>query len=438
MTNISKISRKLLLAIIFISLFSACSSKVKPQKVIKEKAYKYASVKDGVLHLDLDKSRKDSSIMNLSEVCDSLIYIPLETKKECLLGRNLNEFYMDGDEILLQINTSAYHFKRSGEFVCQFGRRGRGPGEYVCTDFAVNKEEKKVYAHSIFGHRIFEFNYDGKLLSSKVRTKEGQTCMLYSPKDKSLIYTSSYVLSLDKDIKSDKYTMLNSFDLKGKQNYNLKSKYFPKKFFDEGKGARVVLAGVTKYLMNNSLYFQELASDTVFRKNNDSLIPHIILNNSEFRKPFKSSRFKSDVKTRMVWFIDGSPKFPLKVCGESSRFVFIDCSAEPAYVYDKKERILTCVKYHKEEIDGKKKGEKKTIKYVYVNDIDGINHIEETRIVDNKYLFSKISAIDFLENLEKLKASVKVNNKYLARLEKIAEGMTVESNPVIMLARIKK
>ena len=51
---------------------------------------------------------------------------------------------MDGDEILLQINTSAYHFKRSGEFVCQFGRRGRGPGEYVCTDFAVNKEEKKV------------------------------------------------------------------------------------------------------------------------------------------------------------------------------------------------------------------------------------------------------------------------------------------------------
>jgi hypothetical protein len=242
----------------------------------------------------------------------------------------------------------------------------------------------------------------------------------------------------NKDIKADSYTMLNSFDLKGKQNYNLKSKYFPSNFFDEGKGGRVFVPGVTKYLMNNSLYFQELASDTIFRKDKDSLFPHIILNNSDFRKPFKSARFKSNVKSRMVWFIDGYSNFPLKVCGESSRFVFIDCSAEPAYIYDKKERILTCVKYHKEEVDGNKLGEKKTIKYVYVNDMDKINNIEYTWVIDNKYLLSKISAIDFLENLEKLKASAKGYNKYLARLEEIAKGMTEESNPVIMLARLKK
>jgi hypothetical protein len=199
MTYISKFLNRLLLAIIFISLFSGCSSKVKIEKVIKEKPYKYSSMIDGVLHLDLDKSRQDSAIMNLSDICDSLIYIPIETKKECLLGSHLNEFYMDKEEIFIQVNTSAYHFKRTGEFVCQFGRRGRGPGEYVCTDFAVNKDDKRVYAHSIYGHRIFEFNYDGKLLSSKVRTKEGQTGMLYSSKDKSLIYTSTYSLSLDKD-----------------------------------------------------------------------------------------------------------------------------------------------------------------------------------------------------------------------------------------------
>jgi len=133
----------------------------------------------------------------------------------------------------------------------------------------------------------------------------------------------------------------------------------------------------------------------------------------------------------MMWTC---PTLPLKVRGESSRFVFVDYYAEPSYVYDKKERTFTCVDYYQEIVEG----DKQINKYVYFNDMDGINHIEHTWVINNKYLLSKISAIDFLENLEKLNASAKGDNKYLARLEEIAKGMTEESNPVIMLARLKK
>jgi hypothetical protein len=219
MTGISKLSSSLLLAIILIFLFFSCSSKVKS---IKGKAYKYASMKDEVLHLDLDKSRKDSVIINLSDLCDSLIYIPLETQKECLLGSWLVEFFIDGNDIFMQVDRSAYHFKQSGEFVCQYGRLGRGAKEYSCSGLALNTNDKRVYAKADFKRRLLEFDYDGRLISSKIKMADNQYMMMYSPIEKELIYSSNYSLSKDKKIKTD-YNILSAYDLNGKIKYNIKT-----------------------------------------------------------------------------------------------------------------------------------------------------------------------------------------------------------------------
>jgi len=429
--------RKVLFAILVLSLFSGCVGKSSKVLVEKEKLYKYASMKDGILHLDIDKSRHDSLMIDLSMICDTLIYVPLETNKKCLLGNHLNEFFIDGDDIFLQMNLAAYRFKMNGDFVCQFGKLGRGPGEYSCTGLAINTDDKRVYSKANYRHRLYEFDYSGKFLSSKIKTHDWQNDMLYSPLDKTLLYSYNYSLTTDKDIKTD-YNMLTAFDLKGKKKYSLESKYFPNKFFVEGTGGRIHIPGSTKYIFDNSLYFQELASDTIFKKEKDTIVPHIVLNNYDFRKPFNSLMFNTKSKSRMMWMMDGHPKFPSKVRGESSRYIFIDYYSEPSYVYDKKERTLSCVDYYKEEVEGDKPGEKKTLQYVYRNDMDGINHIESSWIINNQYLLSKIPAIDFLDNLDKLKASKNVSQKYLSILEKIAEGLTEESNPVMMLARLKK
>jgi len=406
MKQYTSLLRKTLFAILVLSLFYGCVGKSSKLIVENEKQYKYASMKDGILHLDIDKSRHDSLMIDLSMICDTLIYIPLETNKKCLLGNHLNEFFVDGDDIFIHMDLAAYRFKMNGNFVCQFGKLGRGPGEYSCTGLAINTDDKRVYSKANYRHRIYEFDYSGKFLSSKVKTSDWQNDMFYSPFDKTLLYSYSYSLSTDKDLKTD-YNILTAYDLKGKEKYILKSKYFPEKFFVEGTGARIHVTGSTKYIYDNSLYFQEFASDTIFKKDKDTIVPYIVLNNYDFRKHLKSSMFhtKAKANSRMMWSYDRHPRFPSKVRGESSRYIFIDYYSEPSYVYDKKERTLSCVNYYKEEVEGDKPGEKKTLQYVYRNDMDGVNHIESSWIVNNKYLLSKIPALDFLDNLDKLKAS---------------------------------
>jgi len=436
MKKIISFSIKALVSLVLLSVLFACSGNSN-KKVVEDKPYQYASMQDGVLHLDIDKARKDSTILKLSEVCDSLIYIPLETKKECLLGRHLNDFYIDGDDIFLHMDVSAYHFKTSGKFVGQLGKKGRGPSEYICRALTVNKDDKRIYAKANYKRRMMEFDYNGNLLSDDIKLSPSQEGILYFSPSKSLFYTSSYNFLLEKS-KTNEYSLLSEYDLNGKLKIKIKSKYFPNLFFAESKGGRSSIYGASKYIMGNSLRFQEVSSDTVFSMTNGKIKPYIVLNNNDFRKPFTAERFESDPEDKMWWFICRGDSFPSRVCGESSRYIFIDYFSEPSYIYDKHERKLTCVEQYVEYSEGEKPGEKNADRFVYFNDLDGFNHITYTRVVDNKFLLSKIPAIDFLENLEKLKESGSSNSKYISQLEKIAIGLTEESNPVIMLARLKK
>jgi len=426
-------TRVLLLFTLCIFLVS-CGGKSKKDLSSKEKGYKYASIKDGVLHLDLDKSRKDSTRLNLSDICDSLIYIPLETKKELLLSNMLNELCIDGDDLFIHIGWGVYHFKTDGEFVCQIGKIGRGPGECVCTGICLNKELKHVYVRANYKNKLLEYDYDGKLISERIKLKDRQREMLYLPAKKSLFYTTSFILAQRKGI-TPKYITLSEYDLDGKLKYSKLSNYFPNKFFDGGKGIRVVSNGSSKYVLDNSIYFQEIASDTVFKKEDDSLIPHIILNNKDFKKAFTSVNLQSLRKICHSYVCNDY--FPAIVCGESSRFVFVDSHYEPTYVYDKSDRKLSCVKkYVKHEED--EFGVKKAKKYMYFNDLDGMNHIVSTRLVNSEYLYSIVSVADLMEQLENLKESNNGKAKYVKQLEKIVGGLTEESNPVFMLARLKK
>jgi len=420
--------------LITIFLLSACSST--SNKKSKEKSYQYASMQDGILHLDIDKARKDSAILNLSQICDSLIYIPLETKKECLLSNRLRRLCIDGDDIFMQVRVSAYHFKTSGKFVCQLGKKGRGPGEYTCTGLTVNPDKKRVYAYANFKHNVFEYDYDGNLISDKIKLSSGKD-ILYNPYTKSMFYTSLYNFSLEMS-KDTEYNVLSEYDLEGELKSNIKSKYFPNQFFLGNKGGNIFINGASTYLTDNALCFQEVSSDTVFRKTVDAIKPYIVLNNKDFKKPLNSETCVAGKKSSVWYFLKRDKEYPCRVCGESSRYVFVDSYSDPAYVYDRQERKLSCVEPYVEYSEGEKPGEKVAQKYVYHNDIDGLNHIVYTSVVDNKYLLSFISAVDLLESLENLKESKTSNTKYIKHLEKIAKGLTEESNPVLMLARLKK
>lgn len=83
----------------------------------------------------IDPKNKTTGDLKLSDLVESVEYIPLETKDECLISVNsyYQTFDVSDNYILLfssQLNT-VYLFRRNGKFVCQVGRQGQGPAEYL-------------------------------------------------------------------------------------------------------------------------------------------------------------------------------------------------------------------------------------------------------------------------------------------------------------------
>lgn len=105
---------KMLIYLLLASFLLSCSDNKSKQPKAEEKPI------DNVIRLAdaIDRMRK----VNLSELTDSITYLPLETRKECLL-RNTSWFkycppYIISNRLVFDMN--------NGKFVRQIGRSDKG------------------------------------------------------------------------------------------------------------------------------------------------------------------------------------------------------------------------------------------------------------------------------------------------------------------------
>ena len=112
--------------------------------------------------IDVPLQTTENEVM-MSSFVDSISYIPLETKKECLIGSvdkilvtDSNYYIVDED-----ITCSVLCFDNSGKFVRKIGERGVAPGQYVkITD--VNVREDKIYIWDCSLRKLFVFSTNGQ------------------------------------------------------------------------------------------------------------------------------------------------------------------------------------------------------------------------------------------------------------------------------------
>lgn len=81
--------------------------------------------------INLPESLNHIGMIPLSEIAESIEYIPLETPNDGLVGRIRNIFY-ENHHIIIQDNTGVITiFDEQGRFVRKIDRMGRGPQEYL-------------------------------------------------------------------------------------------------------------------------------------------------------------------------------------------------------------------------------------------------------------------------------------------------------------------
>jgi hypothetical protein len=373
-------------------------------------------MKDGVLHLDLNEARKHPKKLKLSDICDSLIYIPLETKKASLI-KSINRVDIDGDDLFIQDGWKLLHFNRSGKFINQIGRTGRGPGEYICVGFSLNKKEKVIYAMANYKRRVMKFSYNGKLLSNKLKYNRCIFRSVYSEKLNSIIGTDIYSLSKND---SQTYNRIKTLDINNGVITYTKSKYFPDRFFKSDFNINISLFGPQPYVYKGYAYFKELGSDTIFKRERKGISPHIVLNNYKFKSLFTSETYADliGVDSRK-WNLD--EKFYSRVTSETSKYVLL-LSREPYFIYDKEEKTLRGIKLNDKQL--------------LIDDIDTVCDFQKVKVLNNKYLFIKMYAEDFIDAVVSPKIGKQSKNKEL--LDSLVKGMTEESNPILVLARLKK
>ncbi|MDD4819823.1 MAG: 6-bladed beta-propeller [Flavobacteriales bacterium] len=163
-------------AVILICTVCSCGGK-KPSAV---------STADGFSTIKINEIEQTD--INLSDVCDSIEYVKLETNEKCLIGY-ITKIIPIGDSLLVVDKETArkiFLFDGSGKFIRQISQRGEGPQEYeIITDVAVNNNQICI----IDGARLklLLYNIDGTFIKS-IRLDYNVNKIEYSSKDMLAMY----------------------------------------------------------------------------------------------------------------------------------------------------------------------------------------------------------------------------------------------------------
>lgn len=111
----------------------------------------------------------ENSGWKMSEVADSIQYIPLETTPACLVGQIDLLIPLDAALVVVdkEIARSVYLFGRDGHFLRQIGQRGEGPQEYASIeDVAIDRERGQVVLLDSGSERLLVYGLDGTFVQS--------------------------------------------------------------------------------------------------------------------------------------------------------------------------------------------------------------------------------------------------------------------------------
>jgi hypothetical protein len=116
-------------------------------------------------YIDVAGGVGKSRTFNLSEIADSIEYIPLETTSESLIGKIFaNLIYLENNVLYIILQEESLKiFNKKGEYINTFRKKGRGPGEYeFLANIDIDYNSGNIY---IKGHRkIIEYKNNSEYI----------------------------------------------------------------------------------------------------------------------------------------------------------------------------------------------------------------------------------------------------------------------------------
>ena len=381
--------------------------------------------------IDLAGNVGKTSVVNLSEIAESIDYIPLETNDESLLAPPLIYLnFVNGKLYIRQFQTEIKIFSQDGSFVKVFNKQGRGPQEYeFLSQFYVDHLTNNLLLYTY--RKLSEYNSESDFIK-RILFNDKKEISIYSPEryfkideNLNLITFGNYKSKYSSCVTDSLYNVLyfinySDKDIRTRMNVekqiNFLYPYFYK-FRDSvrifnGYGENILSAsnskGVdTSFILNYGEYHYKNVDLNV---RNDNNLPFI----RRYSGIYESTNYL------FMQFYMGSlphkPKILLNrnVREEKGKKVEIPITAS---LFNKKTGQFQYV--DQPEIN----------QFGFVDDFEGGPAIWPDYISEDDYMVTIIDAYKFIQHAQ----THKVSDKF----KKIADGLKEDDNPVVVLVKLK-
>lgn len=161
--------------IVSLCVFSSCKDGANPDVLmpLSASSTRALDVDEEIADINVDKSQiKEIKVPSVKEsfslydVIDSLVYVPLETTSESLLGR-IDKIESDASFLFVldKDNNNAMRFSAEGKYLGPIGQEGEGKGQYTqISDMSLDKQNQQICLLDAQSGKLLFYSYDGRFI----------------------------------------------------------------------------------------------------------------------------------------------------------------------------------------------------------------------------------------------------------------------------------
>jgi hypothetical protein len=375
-----------------------------------------------IIQVDIENC-KVSIDLKLSDLIDSCWLVPLETRKESVLGNSYWYFYITDNYIIVDDNSGIYLFATDGKFIDKIIKSGRGPNEISIVHSIYYYEKKDLlFINDQFNNLNSLLCYDLKSRTFKPPIKkcfpnQWEDFMIYND---SLIVGSPNIFDTD----SNPYALFFQ-DFKGNLLSGIKSK---RNVITRGD-QKLILQRMRFYSGDQKVHVKYIYDDTLFALNANRLSPYLIINyNSAKIDPPSMSTKLEDKRSSFERFENSS----FLIFRNQTYKGSIPFNAGTKAKYQRKYFLLN-----------KSNGNFGTIQ-TYTDDLIGKIQSPEDEIMTfpsslpNNKLYVLYSPLELLQNNSTGLTGLKFPESLNVDLNKIKSNLHETDNPVLLIGKPKK
>ena len=367
-------------------------------------------------------------VVNISDIAESIEYIPLETNHSTVVGDINNIWYKNGMFIFNTLRKSFGFlsiYDSSGKYYNTINRLGRGPDEYSSV-YSVDVYDKNLII--LTGFTIKEYSPEGRLLRTipleKSDTPSGFLRVLKLDDNQYLlatlpgfkedhIYSGIIVDSLGKTIITFPYPESEK-KIDKKRNGTVAGGR-PIIFAKEGVGK--IITGNNEYIISYNKDLQSI--DTIYK-----------INFGEYNITDQNFKPKEGHNNKIIL------RAPIL---ESENFIFLTLNLST--LAHKPIKIKTssgndallktsCALFDKRDNSFRLIDQPADYQIGFIDDIEGGPAFWPHYVSDDDFMVSFVNASEFIDFTK--------SNRVSDKLNKIASNLKISDNPVIILAKLKK